>query len=141
MVDGTWSEDHDCGWKQRALELEDKLSTVVGQLEALNRQVFGKKSEKMPPMDREVRKKRPPDPAVTQERRRKNAELRATRVVTNDVQHAVPADQRRCPYCESSKLKPVGQGKESFVWDYVPGISVGSAMCVRRSPAPAASTS
>jgi hypothetical protein len=72
---------------------------VVGQLEALNRQVFGKKSEKMPPMDREVRKKRPPDPAVTQERRRKNAELRATRVVTNDVQHAVPADQRRCPYC------------------------------------------
>jgi transposase len=119
MVPGP--EDHDCGWKQRALELEDKLSTVVGQLEALNRQVFGKKSEKMPPMDREVRKKRPPDPAVTQERRRKNAELRATRVVTNDVQHAVPADQRRCPYCESSKLKPVGQGKESFVWDYVPG--------------------
>jgi transposase len=119
MVPGP--EDHDCGWKQRALELEDKLSTVVGQLEALNRQVFGKKSEKMPPMDREVRKKRPPDPAVTQERRRKNAELRATRVVTNDVQHAVPADQRRCPYCESLKLKPVGQGKESFIWDYVPG--------------------
>jgi len=52
MVPGP--EDHDCGWKQRALELEDKLSTVVGQLEALNRQVFGKKSEKMPPMDREV---------------------------------------------------------------------------------------
>ena len=67
MVPGP--EDHDCGWKQRALELEDKLSAVVGQLEALNRQVFGKKSEKMPPMDREVRKKRPPDPAVTQERR------------------------------------------------------------------------
>jgi transposase len=114
-------EDHNCGWKQRALELEDKLSAVVGQLEALNRQVFGKKSEKMPPMDREVRKKRPQDPGVTQQRRRKNAELRATRVVTDDVQHAVPADQRRCPHCEKSKLKPVGQGKESFVWDYIPG--------------------
>jgi len=88
MVPGP--EDHDCGWKQRALELEDKLSAVVGQLEALNRQVFGKKSEKMPPMDREVRKKRPPDPAVTQERRRKNAELRATRVVTNDSSTRFP---------------------------------------------------
>jgi len=72
-------------------------------------------------MDREVRKKRPPDP-----RSRKNAGARTPSCAppawwTNDVQHAVPADQRRCPYCESSKLKPVGQGKESFVWDYVRG--------------------
>jgi hypothetical protein len=51
------------------------LDASHAKLEALNRQVFGKKSEKMPPMDREVRKKRPPDPAVTQERRRKNAAL------------------------------------------------------------------
>ena len=55
----------------------------------------------MPPMDREVGKKRQPDPAVTQERRRKNAELRATRAVTNDVQHAVPA-------CPSASPPPGG---------------------------------
>jgi len=83
-------------------------------------------------MDREVRKKRPPDPAVTQERRRKNAELRATRVVTNDVQHAVPADQRRCPYCENSKLKPVARARSRSSGTMSRGISVGSAMCVRR---------
>jgi hypothetical protein len=39
MVPGP--DNHDCGWKQRALELEEKLAIVVGQLEALNRQVFG----------------------------------------------------------------------------------------------------
>jgi hypothetical protein len=49
------------------------LDASHAKLEALWQEE--QKSEKMPPMDREVRKKRPPDPAVTQERRRKNAAL------------------------------------------------------------------
>jgi hypothetical protein len=78
-------DDHECGWKLRAVglelrasELETKLEAVMGEMDALKRQIFGKKSEKMPPMDREVRKQRPADPEATQARRRKNAELRAS---------------------------------------------------------------
>ena len=114
-------DDHDCGWKKIALELAEKVSDLDGRLEAMQRQLFGKKSEKMPPMDREVRKQRPVDPEATQARRRKNAELRASRVETEDVHHSVPEAERQCPKCGRADLKKVGAGKESFEWDYIPG--------------------
>ena len=114
-------DDHDCGWKQWAAELEMKLMAVTGEMDALKRQVFGKKSEKMPPMDREVRKQRPADPEATLARRRKNAELRASRVETEDVNHKVPETALQCPKCGRTGLKQVGVGKESYEWDYIPG--------------------
>jgi hypothetical protein len=81
-------DDHDCGWKGWATDLAQRLAETEAKLAAIERRVLGPKSEKLPkvpPMDREVAKKRPPDPAATQAKRRKNAELRATRVVTEDV--------------------------------------------------------
>ena len=98
-------------------EMQAKLTVLMGEMEALKRQVFGKKSEKMPPMAREIRKQRPVDPAAVQERRRKNAELRASRVATEDIQHRVPEAERRCPKCGKTDLKAVGKGKESIEWD------------------------
>jgi transposase len=98
-----------------------KIAALVGELDALKRQVFGKKSEKMPPMDREVRKQRPTDPEATQARRRKNAELRASRVETEEVHHKVPETDLQCPKCGGAELKQVGAGKESYEWDYIPG--------------------
>lgn len=117
-------DDHECGWKGRANELEQRLAETEAKMAALERRLLGPKSEKLPkvpPMDREVAKKRPPDPAATQAKRRKNAELRATRVVTEDVPHKVPDSDRTCPKCASTDLHPVGAGKESFTLDYVPG--------------------
>src|SRR5450759_812165 len=75
----------------------------------------------MPPMDREVRKQRPTDPEATQARRRKNAELRASRVETEDVHHKVPETDLQCPACGGAELKQVGAWKESYEWDYIPG--------------------
>ena len=75
----------------------------------------------LPPIDREVRKERPADPAAALATRRKNAELRATRVVSEDIPHKVPAAERTCPKCDGSDLRPVGDGKASVVLDYVPG--------------------
>jgi transposase len=115
------ADDHECGWKKIALELAEKISDLDARLTAIQRQVFGKKSEKMPPMDREVRKKRPVDKAAVLERRRKNAELRASAVKTEDVTHQVSEAQRRCPKCGKTDLGPVGKGKESIEWNYVPG--------------------
>lgn len=117
-------DDHECGWKSRANELEQRLAETEAKLAALERRLLGPKSEKLPkvpPMDREVAKTRPRDPAATQAARRKNAELRATRMVTEDVPHKVPESDRICPQCSGTKFHPVGPGKESFTFDYVPG--------------------
>lgn len=122
------ADDHDCGWKTWATDLEAKLEATSAKLDematkmaAMERRILGPKSEKLPPIDREVRKQRPVDPAATQTTRRKNAELRATRVVTEDVPHKVPAADRACPKCDGTDLRPVGDGKISTVLDYVPG--------------------
>jgi transposase len=121
-------DDHDCGWKTRATDLEAKLEETAAKLEevvakmaAMERRILGPKSEKLPPMDREVRKQRPADPAVTAAKRRKNAELRATRVVAEEVPHKVPDADRTCPKCSRSEMRPVGTGKTTMVLDYVPG--------------------
>ncbi len=118
---GPPADDHDCGWKTRAADLEAKLEEVAAKMAAMERRILGPKSEKLPPMDREVRKQRPADPAATRATRRKNAELRATRVVTEDVPHKVPEAERTCPKCDGADLRPVGDGKVSMVLDYVPG--------------------
>jgi transposase len=125
---GPPADDHDCGWKTRATDLEAKLEETSAKLEevaakmaAMERRILGPKSEKLPAIDREVRKQRPVDPAATQATRRKNAELRATRVVSEDVPHKVPAAERTCPKCDGTDLRPVGDGKMSTVLDYVPG--------------------
>ena len=75
-------DDHDCGWKTRATDLEAKLEKTAAKFEelatkmaAMERRILGPKSEKLPPIDREVRKERPADPAETLAARRKNAEL------------------------------------------------------------------
>ena len=63
---GPPSDDHNCGWKTRATDLEAKLEETAAKLEevaakmaAMERRILGPKSEKLPPIDREVRKERP----------------------------------------------------------------------------------
>ena len=121
-------DDHDCGWKGFATDLESKLAdttarldAVVAKMAAIERKILGRKSEKLPPIDGEVRKKRPVDPADVQATRRKNAELRATKMVIEEVKHKVPDAERQCPKCAGTELRPLGDGKTSSVIDYVPG--------------------
>ncbi len=120
--------DHDCAWKEHAAELQKKLDAVLEaqkrqqeELDALKRQAFGKKSEKMPPMDREVRRDQP---APTERRlatRRANAALRATKMQTEVVDVPVPKDPRHCPKCGGDAFAPLGDGKPSSITEYVPG--------------------
>ncbi len=121
-------DDHDCAWKEHAAELKQQLDEVLEaqrrqqeQLEALKRQLFGKKSEKMPPMDREVRRGAKASPEERQRQRKANAELRAKKIETETVHVPVPDDERRCPKCHRTDLKPLGDGKPSSIIEYVPG--------------------
>src|SRR5690554_3344352 len=77
--------DHVCAWRDEAEELRKRLSEaeerqahLEAQLAALQRHVFGKRSEKMPPVAKELRDRGGPgpDPAASKEKRKKRAEAR-----------------------------------------------------------------
>jgi transposase len=121
-------DDHDCAWKEYAAKLEKQLAEVIEnqrrqqeQLGAVQRKLFGKKSEKMPPMDREVRRDRETDPEQRLLKRRANAELRATKVEAEIVNVAVPPDACSCPRCGGVASKDLGSTKPSSIIEYVPG--------------------
>jgi transposase len=122
--------DHHCPWREAyetlapvVIALEEKL-TVLDELQAevaaLRRQVFGRKSEKMPPVERELRRGTAVDPEATRRRRREAAEARE-RLLTERVDHEIEPDKRVCPHCGGTELKPVGPGRETATFDYVPG--------------------
>jgi transposase len=121
--------EHSCEWRSEADELKTKLAAAEQEiadlkekLEAIQKKVFDKSSEKMPPMDREVRRGSSPDLAARTAKRRKNAETRAEQVETEDINVPVPPDLLKCPVCANGgTFREVGSGTPSSVWEYVPG--------------------
>lgn len=114
-------DDHDCGWKSYAQDQESKLKVVEERLAALERRLFGKKSER-----RKAVKLPPPLPKETPSRPEQKAkrdalaELRAARMETEVEKIPVAPDARRCK-CGSTELREVGEGKPSTLIEYVPG--------------------
>jgi transposase len=120
--------DHECEWKEYAITLQKQLDDVAEkqrlqqeQFDALKQKIFGKSSEKMPPMEREVRRGEQPDPAKGLLKRRANAELRAAKIKTEVVDVPVPATERHCPKCNGSHFTKLGEGKPSQVTEYIQG--------------------
>jgi transposase len=120
--------DHECEWKEYALTLQKQLDDVgekqrlqQEQLDALKQKIFGKSSEKMPPMEREVRRGEQPDPAKALLKRRANAELRAAKIKTEVVDVPVSETQRHCPKCDGNHFTKLGDGKPSQVTEYIQG--------------------
>lgn len=121
-------DKHECAWQAYAKALADELATTQQQIdtlkeqyEELRRKVYGKSSEKMPPMDREVRRDKPATPEQRQRARRANAELKSKKIETEVVDTPVPDDQRHCPRCGGEQFTELGDGKPSPVYEYIPG--------------------
>jgi transposase len=112
--------DHECGWRGYALKLQTDLEQVKAELDGLKRRLYGRKSEKMPAMEREVRRGRKGDPGEALRKRREHA-LAKEKLVGERVVEPVPEPERSCPHCRGRDLRPVGDGKASTVYDYVPG--------------------
>ncbi len=119
--------EHDCEFKERSEQLEREVtalksdvSTLKHELETLMRRVLGPKSEKMPPVKKQLDAEKPKDKAATKRRRAERAEARRKKVQQVTVVHPVIADRRNCPACGNSELKRVGEGKESIVYKFVP---------------------
>jgi len=121
-------DDHDCGWKAYAKhqqskldELSEQLATVKATLDELALRSKGHRSER-----RKSKKMPPPvaakaDPGDTKKKRKDGDELRNTKLETEIVPVPVPPGACRCPDCGNEKLRNVGSGKPSTVYEYVPG--------------------
>jgi len=122
-------DDHDCGWRVYARELEGKVDTqrtdldkLKNELAEMKRLLFGPKSEKMPTVDKELRKGKPSrrNGPGAQRKRRNNAESKK-QLETEVVEHTV-ADDHCCAACGGSRdgLETIGH-KESNEYVYVQG--------------------
>jgi transposase len=115
----TGSTEHQCEWREKAEALAKELSSLRAEHSKLMRQVLGPKSEKMPGIEKELRKGKVVDlEAALRTRRQRHkakAELKQVKTV-----HRVAAVERTCPQCGRTDLKQLGSGKESVVYEYVP---------------------
>lgn len=128
-------DDHHCPWREEALalreqvpELQAKLAVVMAAMEALERRVLGPKSEKMPRPEDELRRKERPEDAEARrlaalQRRRERAALRE-KLRQQTVLHHVTDEQKQCPRCGGTASRPLGDGKETSLYEYVPGYFV-----------------
>jgi transposase len=111
-------DEHDCGWKAYAKAQNAELAELKEKLAALERRFLERKSEK-----RKGTKLPPPiplklDPTRAAKAREQTREFRA-RLETETVKVAVPDAQRTCASCGSEKMRQVGHGKPSVVYEYV----------------------
>lgn len=123
--------DHHCPWRQEAEERGARITELEAQLATLQRQAFGAKSERMPEQARmptlqhQLRQQESPEQTVAraqqaQHKRRERAALKAEQAPTRRIFHPVPPPQRQCPACGSRELKPLGQGRLTVVYEYIP---------------------
>lgn len=133
-------DDHKCFWRDRyetlesstAVELAEqraKLDVLMAAMQALERRVLGPKSEKMPPVEGEIdREKRTKEDAEARRlqalaRRRERAALRE-KLQEQTVTHHVPEVDKRCTHCGKVAARPLGPGKTTVIFEYIPGYFV-----------------
>jgi transposase len=60
-------------------------------------------------------------PGADELRKRKERAVAKTQMATETIESSVPPEQRKCPRCGREDLSPVGDGKPSTVYEYIPG--------------------
>ncbi|MCE9672607.1 hypothetical protein LY474_32840 [Myxococcus stipitatus] len=102
------------------------MTALEAKMAALERRLFGRKTEKLPPVAKELKPPptRPEDEAARAasalQTRRERAARKAAVAVEREVQHEVPTEERRCPACGGETLRPLGSGRRTVVYERVP---------------------
>lgn len=126
--------DHRCEWRDQAESLASKLGeanatlaavtekmvTMQATLEKLQRHVFGQRSEKMPPVKEELRKKGviQPDPEAALARRRAHLDEKKA-LPTREVVHPIPQAKKVCAKC-GGKFRKIGKGRRTTIFELIP---------------------
>jgi hypothetical protein len=108
--------DHDCSLRDIVVAMSNKIAKLEHELAQLKKAHIGPKSErgKMPRV--------PTKPPTPEERLAKRRAQAADRAQTETVrtEHKVPVEERTCPSCGNDKLKPIGEGRTTTVFEFVP---------------------
>lgn len=99
----------------------DVLEQQRAEIAELRRMLFGQRSEKIPPLEQEARRRGPgtaKDPKATQAKRRRRRKQRS-QLATEDKKHDVPDDACHCPHCRGP-FRDLGEGEVSYEIDFVP---------------------
>jgi transposase len=109
--------DHDCSLKDFVTELANRIAKLEHENAQLKKTLYGARSErsKMPRVKTGDGATREQAKAT----RRARAEAKA-QAPTLRVDHKVPTALRRCAACGRTDLAPMGPGKATFVWEFVP---------------------
>jgi len=106
-------DEHECGWKAYAVELEQRLSTLE---KAFARRSERRKQSKLPP----AVPSEPRSREQTRQARDAAAELRDAKLETEVEPISVAPEACRCGECGSTALRELGEGKPSTVFEYIP---------------------
>jgi transposase len=123
--------------RARLESAEGKLASAEAQIQEYERRLFGRSTERVVPVDRELRESDAADSAPEQgpepiagnddggtsspKRRRKKARPQeAPGLRQETIEHPVSDATRRCPHC-GDLAQPIGTGKFTTEWEYVPG--------------------
>ena len=109
--------DHECSLLEIVKDLANRLAKLEHENAQLKKSLYGVRSErsKLP----RVKTGEPVTPEQTKKTRRKRAAAKAE-TPTVRVEHKVPEPMRRCTACGRTDLTPMGPGKSTFVWEFVP---------------------
>jgi transposase len=106
-------------------QLTQTIAQKDDEIRLLKKMLFGKKSERIVPMDKEVKRRRKKDPSKEQQdrerarqKRRKNAAAKKT-LQTEEKEHKVSPYDCHCPICGGSKFAFLGF-EESVEYEFVP---------------------
>jgi len=129
--------EHHCEWRDQVESLttqlaqtnselgaaKETLAAMQGTLEKLQRHVFGRRSEKMPPVAEAIR-----DPARAEaerlaalQTRRENAEKKR-QLVTRKIEHKLRDDQKVCPKCGGHDFARLGDGLVTELYELIPAM-------------------
>ena len=109
--------DHDCVLKDLVEDLANRLAKLEHENAQLKKAVLGSRSEKS-----KMPRIKTGEPSTTEERQKTRRERAAAKAQapTVRVEHKVPDAERRCTVCGNAKLDPLGDGKKTTVWEFVP---------------------
>lgn len=112
--------DHDCVLKDVVVDQANRITKLEHQLALLLKAHVGPKTERAKVPKKPTTK---PTSEETAAKRRANAAQKAA-LATTTTTLMVPEAQRSCPHCGNDKLKAVGQGTTTTVWEFVPATFV-----------------
>ena len=106
-------------------ELRKENLKLKNENAELKKALYGKRSERMPPIEREITKKKASPEEIAQRRKvaaekRKKNRKKKKEIETEDVIHETE-ENPVCPECGSTEFADINGGEESFEYEYIPG--------------------